>query len=231
MKKFLKLTTVVVSMVMALTFVSCANGNTSNNGNENSNANEEELNLVGTYGLSKIESIFKSPESESSMTMTMPTSTSYRQYGTQKLIKAKTTTVIEREMDVTITKTADGYSFNWAKYTVDGVAQGDEAKAKEEATFTDDTWNVLTARFAMTITTTADGKWSDNNTPASSGTYTVDEANSKVTIKTLIKGEKTLAEPEIMEATYSDNGKTLLVVEENSSDDETTKTTMTLTRK
>lgn len=30
MKKFLKLTTVVVSMVMALAFVSCANGSTSN---------------------------------------------------------------------------------------------------------------------------------------------------------------------------------------------------------
>ena len=39
MKKFVKLTTAVVSMVMALTFVSCANGNTSNNGNENSNGN------------------------------------------------------------------------------------------------------------------------------------------------------------------------------------------------
>ena len=43
MKKFLKLTTVVVSMVMALAFVSCANGN------ENG-----QLNLVGTYGLSKV---------------------------------------------------------------------------------------------------------------------------------------------------------------------------------
>ncbi len=241
MKKFLKLTTVVVSMVMALTFVSCANGNTSNNGNENSNgnnsnngnesSNEEELNLVGTYGISKVEEINKTSKYESAYTTTMLTSSSLRQYGTQKLIKGKTTTVSESEIDVTITKTADGYSFNWAKYNINGIAQDDDEKTNMEAKFTDDYWNSYTAMFAMTITTTAEGTWSNNYTPASSGTYTVDEANSKVTIKTLIKGEGTLAEPEIMEATFSDNGKTLLVVEENSYDDETTKTTMTLTRK
>ena len=71
MKKFLKLTTVVVSMVMALAFVSCTHENTSNNGNENSN--EEELNLVGTYGVSKVEIIKKDSNGEVSMTMTMPT--------------------------------------------------------------------------------------------------------------------------------------------------------------
>lgn len=244
MKKFLKLTTVVVSMVMALTFVSCANGNTSNNGNENSNentsnngnensnANEEELNLVGTYGLSKIETLYKkSSEIESSITMTMQTSTSLRQYRTDKIKDSETTSVIESEIDVTITKTADGYSFNWAKYNINGEAASEDAKNALVKQVTNDSWNKMTALFTMTYTTTADGKWSDNNTPASSGTYTVDEANSKVTIKTLIKGEETLAEPEIMEATYSDNGKTLLVVEENSCEDETTKTTMTLTRK
>ncbi len=253
MKKFLKLTTLVVSMVMALTFVSCANGNTSNNGNENSNentsnngnessnentsnngnenSNEEELNLVGTYGLSKVESIFKSPKEERSLTKTMPTSTSLRLYCTQKLIKGKTTTVIEREMDVTITKTADGYSFNWAKYNINGEAASDDAKAAEEATFTDDTWNSYTAMFAMTITTTAEGTWSNNYTPATSGTYTVDKANSKVTMKTLISNGETLQEPGIMEATYSNNGKTLVVVMDDSTAEETLKTTMTFTRK
>ena len=79
MKKFLKLTTVVVSMVMALTFVSCANGNTSNNGNENSN--EEQLNLVGTYGISKVEYLIKNSKSEQAYTTIMPTSSSLRQYG------------------------------------------------------------------------------------------------------------------------------------------------------
>lgn len=227
MKKFLKLTTLVVSMVMALTFVSCANGNNSNNGNESSN--EEELNLVGTYGISKVEFISTSPTYEVSIIRTMPTSTSLREYGTIKIINGDTTIV--KEVDYTVTKTADVYSFNWAKYNINGEAASEDAKAGEEATFTDDTWNSYTAMFAMTYKTTADGKWSDNNTPASSGTYTVDKANSKVTITTLIKGEETLAEPEIMEATYSDNGKTLLVVEENSCEDETTKTTMTLTRK
>ena len=229
MKKFLKLTTVVVSMVMALTFVSCANGNTSNNGNENSN--DGQLNLVGTYGISKIEDIYKNPKSEASFTMTMPTSTSLRQYGTQKLIKGKTTTVSESEIDVTITKTADGYSSNWAKYDIDGVAQDDEAKAEQETQFDDNQWTEYTAMFAMTITTTADGTWSDNNTPSSSGTYTVDEANSKVIIKILMEGKETLQDPKIMEATYSNNGKTLVVMQEYSSDEETGKTTMTLTRK
>ena len=161
MKKFLKLTTVVVSMVMALTFVSCANGNTSNNGNENSN--DGQLNLVGTYGISKFEDIYKYPKSEASFTMTMPTSTSLRQYGTQKVIDGETTTVIE--MDATVTKTADGYSSNWAKYDIDGVAQDDEAKAEQETQFGDNQWNGFTAMFAMTITTNADGTWSDNNTP------------------------------------------------------------------
>lgn len=239
MKKFLKLTTVVVSMVMALTFVSCANGNTSNNGNENSNgntsnngnenSNEEELNLVGTYGISKVERIFKSPENESSITATMPTSTSLRQYATIKTIEGDTTSVVE--MDVTITKTADGYSFYWAKYNSNGDAASEDAKNAFVKAVTDDTWNSYTKMFAMTITTTADGKWSNNSSPASSGTYTVDKANSEVTIKTLIKGEETLAEPEIMEATFSDNGKTLVVVMDDSTAEKTNKTTMTFTRK
>ena len=220
MKKFLKLTTVVVSMVMALTFVSCANENTSNNGNENSN--DGQLNLVGTYGISKIEYLYN----DYCLTETMPTSTSYREYSTYK---SKNGSV--EEVDVTITKTSNGYSFNWAKYNVDGVAQGADAKATIEAEFNDSSWTYTTAQFAMTLTTTAEGTWSDNTTPASSGTYTVDEANSKVTIKLLIREGETLKEPEIMEATYSNNGKTLVVVQEYSSGEETGKTTMTLTRK
>lgn len=229
MKKFLKLTTLVVSMVMALTFVSCANGNTSNNGNENSN--EEELNLVGTYGISKVEVISTSPTYEVSIIRTMPTSTSLRQYRTDKIKNSETTSVIESEMDVTITKTADGYSFNWAKYNINGEAASEDAKNALVKQVTDDGWNKMTAMFAMTITTTADGKWSDNSSPASSGTYTVDKANSEVTIKTLIRGEETLAKPEIMEATYSNNGKTLVVVMDDSTAEETLKTTMTFTRK
>lgn len=221
MKKFLKLTTLVVSMVMALTFVSCANGNTSNNGNENSN--EEELNLVGTYGVSKVETLYKSPESESSITMTMPTSTSLRQYRTDKIKNI--------EMDVTITKTTGGYSFNWAKYNINGVAANEDAKDAAEKTVNDDGWNEMTALFTMTYTTTADGKWSNNNTPASSGTYTVDEANSKVTITTLIDGGKTLESPIIEEGTYSDNGKTFVIVKDLSPAEGTYKMTMTLTRK
>ena len=227
MKKFLKLTTLVVSMVMALTFVSCANGNTSNNGNENSN--EEELNLVGTYGISKVENQYKSSKKEQAYTNTMPTSSSLRQYGTIKTIEGDTTSVAE--IDFTITKTENSYSFDWVKYDVNGEAASEDKKTDIEEQFTDDTWNSYTAMFAMTITTTADGKWSDNNTPASSGTYTVDEANSKVTIKTLIKGEETLAKPEIMEATYSDNGKTLVVVMDDSTAEKKDKTTMTFTRK
>ena len=131
-------------------------------------------------------------------------------------------------LKITITKTANGYSFNWAKYDVDGVAQDDEAKANEKAQFNDDKWNNYTAMFAMTITTTAEGTWSNNYTPATSGTYTVDKANSKVT---MISNGETLQEPVIMEATYSNNGKTLVVVQEESYNEETQKLTMTFTRK
>ena len=218
MKKFLKLTTVVVSMVMALAFVSCANGN------ENG-----QLNLVGTYGLSKVEGINKGPDGEESMIMTMPTSTSIHQYVvTQVVDNGKKKTV---EADVTITKTANGYSFNWAKYNIDGVAQGDDAKTKKQEQFDDNTWKKYTAPFTMTYTTTADGTWSDNSNPASSGTYTVDEANSKVTMTTLIDGGNTLETPVKEELTYSDNGKTLVFVEAYSSDKGTGKMTMTFTRK
>ena len=216
MKKFLKLTTVVVSMVMALAFVSCANGN------ENG-----QLNLVGTYGLSKFESYLKVSDGEESITM--PTSTSIRKYVvTQVVDNGKKTTV---EMDFTVTKTENGYSFNWAKYNIDGVAQGDDAKTQQEEQFNDDKWNSYTAIFAMTYTTTADGTWSDNINPASSGTYTVDEANSKVTMTTLIEKGKTLNPPVKEELTYSDNGKTFVFVEEESSDERTNKMIMTFTRK
>ena len=218
MKKFLKLTTVVVSMVMALAFVSCANGN------ENG-----ELNLVGTYGVSKVEIYSKDSTREVSMTMTMPTSKSLHQYGTQKYIDGETTTVME--MDLTITKIEDDYSFKWAKYNINGVAQGDDAKTQQEGQFNDDGWNEYTALFDITYTTTADGTWSDNSNPASSGTYTVDEANSKVIMKTFIEKGKPLDEPQIMEANYSNNGKTFVFVEEGSSVDGTYKMTMTLTRK
>ncbi len=220
MKKFLKLTTVVVSMVMALAFVSCANGN--------ENSNDGQLNLVGTYGVSKVEIYSKDSTREVSMTMTMPTSKSLHQYGTQKYIDGEKTTM---EMDYTITKTANGYSFNWAKYNINGVAQGDDAKTQQEGQFNDDGWNEYTALFDITYTTTADGTWSDNSNPASSGTYTVDEANSKVIMKTFIEEGKNLDEPQIMEANYSNNGKTVVFVEEESSVDGTYKMTMTLTRK
>ena len=218
MKKFLKLTTVVVSMVMALAFVSCANGN------ENG-----ELNLVGTYGVSKVEIYSKDSTREVSMTMTMPTSKSLHQYGTQKYIDGETTTVME--MDLTITKIEDDYSFKWAKYNINGVAQGDDAKTQQEGQFNDDGWNEYTALFDITYTTTADGTWSDNSNPASSGTYTVDEANSKVTMTTLIEEGKTLNPPVKEELTYSDNGKTFVFVEEESSDERTNKMIMTFTRK
>ena len=216
MKKFLKLTTVVVSMVMALAFVSCANGN------ENG-----KLNLVGTYSVSKVEELYKDSANESALTITMPTSTSCRQYGISKNIDGETTD----EIDVTVTKTSDGYKFKWEKYIVDGVAQNDEAKAEMETDFDDDTWNEITAMFTVTITTTAEGTWSNNLSPASSGTYTVDEANSKVTLTTLIDGGEILSEPETMEATYSNNGKKLFVVDEYSEGEYSAKSTITLIRK
>ena len=223
MKKFLKLTTVVVSMVMALAFVSCANGN--ENGNENG-----QLNLVGTYGLSKLEGYQKDSKEEMSMTITMPTSTSLRQnVVTQNVIDGEKTSVYE--MDVTITKTENGYSFDWTKYNINGKAASEDAEAAFENTFGNEQWNRYTALFAMTYTTTADGTWSDNNNPASIGTYTVDEANSKVTMTTLIEEGKKLDEPKIEKLTYSDNGKTFVFVEEESSVDGTYKMTMTFTRK
>ena len=128
-------------------------------------------------------------------------------------------------------KTPNGYSFNWVKYDIDGVAQDEAAKATIESEWNDDSWNASTRMFAMTLTTSADGTWSDNNDPVSSGTYTVDEANSKVTIETLIKKGNTLLDPDIMEATYSNNVKTLVVVQDDSYDEVRHTNTMTFTRK
>ena len=219
MKKFLKLTTVVVSMVMALAFVSCANGN--------ENSNDGQLNLVGTYGVSKVE--IYSKDSTREVSMTMPTSKSLHEYGTQKYIDGETTTVME--MDATITKTENGYSFHWAKYNINGQAASNDAKTKQEGQFNDDGWNEYTAPFAITYTTTADGTWSNNSEPESSGTYTVDEANSKVTIITKIDGGVLREPPLIEEGTYSDNGKTFVIVKDFSSGEMTNKMTMTFTRK
>lgn len=60
---------------------------------------------------------------------------------------------------------------------------------------------------------------------------TVDKANSKVILTALIAEGETLDEPVKLEATYSNNGETLVVVQEDSSDDVTDKSTMTYTRK
>lgn len=254
MKKFKKLATLAVTMVLALAFISCDNGNGPGNepetpAEENDGAGtggtqaEENVSLVGTYNLSTRERIYKhkghvvysdgedsEPELEYSTTYSMLTSTSIHYAHTRSVTEGGKTNV-EEEIDLTVTKTSGGYSFNWTKYNVHGVAQGDEAKSEEESNFTDDTWTYWTNEFAaMTITTTADGTWSDNGCPSSSGTYTVDEANSKIKLTTLVDEGTTLDEPEETEATYSDNGRTIVVVEDESTEKTIDKTTLTFTR-
>ena len=221
MKKFLKLTATAVSLVMALAFVSCDTGN--------GTTEEEKLNLVGTYSISSIEEKLVISSQNVSIVMSMPTSTSFREVGTISNTSGDTTST--QEMDVTVTKTSSGYTFTWTKYTIDGVNATAEQKSAMETTFDDDTWTNMTEMFTMTITTKEDLTWTDNGNPASSGTYTVDEANSKVTIKTLVDEGSTLDEPEEMECTYSNYGKNLVVVEDNSSGSNVNKTTITFVRK
>ena len=114
------------------------------------------------------------------------------------------------------------------QYNINGKAASEEEKAKIVEGFNDDEWIDCTVMFAMTLITTEDGKWSMLDT---SGTYTVDKANSKVILTALIAEGETLDEPEIMEATYSDNGKILVVVTDDSSAEKTDKSTTTYTRK
>ena len=216
MKKFLKLTATAVSLVMALALMSCDNGNGTT------------LNLVGTYSISSIKDEYVSNSSNGSVVMSMPTSSSFREVGTFSYTEDDTTST--EEMDVTVTKTTSGYTFTWTKYKIDGVDATAEQKSSMESTFDDDTWTNMTEMFAMTITTKEDLTWTDNGDPASSGTYTVDEANSKVTIKTLVSEGTTLDEPEEMECTYSNYGKNLVVVEDYSSDSYVSKETITLVR-
>ena len=220
MKKFLKLTATAVSLVMALALMSCDNGN--------GTTEEESLNLVGTYSISSIKNEYVSDSQNVSIVMSMPTSSSFREAGTISYTYGDTTST--QEMDVTVTKTTSGYTFTWTKYTIDGVDATTEQKSTMESTFDDDTWADMTEMFFMTITTKEDLTWTDNGDPASSGTYTVDETNSKVTIKTLVSEGTTLDEPEEMECTYSNYGKNLVVVEDNSSDSYVSKTTITLVR-
>ena len=220
MKKFLKLTATAVSLVMALALMSCDNGN--------GITEEEKLNLVGTYSISSIEEKHVSDSQNVSVVMSMPTSTSFREVGTISNTFGDTTST--QEMDVTVTKTSSGYTFTWTKYTIDGVNATAEQKSAMESTFSDDAWTSMTEMFAMTITTKEDLTWTDNGNPASSGTYTVDEANSKITIKTLVDEGTTLDEPEEMECTYSNNGKNLIFVKDHSSGSNIDKTTITLVR-
>ena len=221
MKKFLKLTATAVSLVMALALMSCDNGN--------GTTEEEKLNLVGTYSISSIEEKRVSDSKNLSIVKSMPTSSSFRQVGTNSKTSGDTTST--QEMDMTVTKTSSGYTFTWTKYTIDGVDATTEQKSKMESKFdNDDTWSDMTKMFSMTITTTEDLTWSDNENPASSGTYTVDETNSKVTLKTLVSKGTTLDKPEEMECTYSNYGKNLVVVEDNSSGSNIDKTTINFVR-
>ena len=114
---------------------------------EKPKAEEEEINLVGTYGISKIENLFKNSTEEQAYTTTMPTSSSLRQYATIKTIEGDTTSVAE--IDLTITKTADGYSFNWAKCNIDGVAASEETKSEMVKNVGDKYWNNYTEMFAI----------------------------------------------------------------------------------
>ena len=220
MKKFLKLTATAVSLVMALALMSCDNGN--------GTTEEETLNLAGTYSISSIKNEYVSDSQNVSMVMSMPTSSSFREVGTISYTDEDTTST--QEMDVTITKTTSGYTFTWTKYTIDGVDATTEEKSSMESTFDDEAWAGVTEMFSMTITTKEDLTWTDNGDPASSGTYTVDEENSKVTIKTLVSEGTTLDEPEEMECTYSNYGKNLVVVEDDSSGSNVDKTTITFVR-
>ena len=220
MKKFLKLTATAVSLVMALALMSCDNGNGTTEG--------ETLNLVGNYSISSIEEKYVSDSQNVSIVMSMPTSSSFREVGTTSYTYGDTTST--QEMDVTVTKTSSGYTFTWTKYTIDGANATAEQKSAMESSFDDDSWAGMTEMFSMTITTKEDLTWTDNGDPASSGTYTVDEANSKVTIKTLVSEGTTLDEPEEMECTYSNYGKNLVVVEDNSSDSYVSKITITFVR-
>ena len=88
----------------------------------------------------------------------------------------------------------------------------------------------MTKMLSRRITTKEELTWTDNENPASSGTYTVDETNSKVTMKTLVSKGTTLDKPEEMECTYSNYGKNLVVVEDNSSGSNVDKKTINYVR-
>ena len=227
MKKFIKMAAAVASMAIVLGFASCG-------------GNEETLNLVGNYSITKIENISELTQSgtktTSKSTVTMPSSTAFRTYATSIVEYSGVTTTTE--MDYTTTKTesdsGNTYEVTVAKYTINDVDAGEAAitqmKSVMESQMNDSSWAMMEAMFESTMTTNADGTWTNNQDPVSSGTYTIDEANSKVLFTTVIENGVELAEPETEEIAYSDYGKTLVATTDMSGTGVTQTMTITMTR-
>lgn len=227
MKKFIKMAAVVASMAMVLGFISCG-------------GNEETLNLVGNYSITKIENFSELTQSgtktTSKSTITMPSSSTFRTCGTSIVEYSGVTTTTE--MDYTTAKiesdSGNTYEVTFAKYTIDGVDAGEDVitqmKSMMESSMDDSSWAQMTAMFESTMTTNADGTWTNNQNPVSSGTYTIDEANSKVLFTTVIEEGVELAEPETEEIDYSDYGKTLVATTDMSGNGVTQTMSITMTR-
>ena len=227
MKKFIKMAAVVASMAMVLGFISCG-------------GNEETLNLVGNYSITKIENFSEMTQSgsksSSKQTVTMPSSLTFRTCGTSIVEYSGVTTTTE--MDYTTAKiesdSGNTYEVTFAKYTINGVDAGEEAitqmKTVMESQMNDSSWAMMAEMFESTMTTNADGTWTNNQDPVTSGTYTIDQENSKVLLTTVIEDGVELAEPETEEIDYSDYGKTLVATTDMSGNGVTQTMSVTMTR-
>ena len=228
MKKFIKMAAVVASMAMVLGFLSCG-------------GNEETLNLVGNYSITKIENFSETTQSgtktTSKSTVTMPSSSTFRTYGTS-IVEYSSGVTLTTEMDYTTAKTesdsGNTYEVTFAKYTINGVDAGEEAitqmKTVMESQMNDSSWAMMAEMFESTMTTNADGTWTNNQDPVTSGTYTIDQENSKVLLTTVIENGVELAEPETEEIDYSDYGKTLVATTDMSGNGVTQTMSVTMTR-
>ncbi|WP_191016695.1 hypothetical protein [Treponema zioleckii] len=233
MKKILNsLFALLLAGAMIFGFASCSD-------DDDDDKKEAEVNVVGTYAVTGY--TYESTEEDGSSyvcAVTMPTSTSLHYVGTD-IDKSDEAVYEKLEYDVTVTKNGDDYTVTKNKFKADGEdgsedlfsAMEDRWKPNDSDTEHENSWADRTEEFGMTITTTADGTWSDNEeSKPTSGTYTVDKANSKILLTTLVDEGETLTEPELSELPYSDGGKTIVMVM-NDTDEEhnsTTKVTITL---
>ena len=186
----------------------------------------------GTYKVAAVKEVYNSSSGDGDKqtsyvsVLTMPDAASIKRIR-EDTIKLDINTTSVWTSDMTITKTGDSFTVEINKFLIDGEEAGDSHKDSEKRALIN-SWDEMYSLFSKTLTMKSNGTWTDNAGQASSGSFVVDEDNSKVKIITLVDSGAELSVPELIELSYSDGGKKFTVEEKV---DDTKKRIFTFERK